>query len=132
MLMATFSSPRIPSIVLSAGIPLLPFLSIPLTSRYLRRLARVMIHEDAARVDLDPTTWHDYKMELHRGKVLFYLDDRVYFETEICPKGRLGLVIWIDNQFAAFPPDGKIKFGTLSHERVAWLELKDIQHCELD
>lgn len=131
MLMATFTSPRIPSIFLSPGIPLLPFLSVPLTSRHLRRLARVMIHEDAARLEMDPTTWHDYKLEWHLGKVRFFLDDRVYFETEICPKGKLGLVIWIDNQYAAFPPDGKIKFGTLPHPRSAWLEIKDIHLCEL-
>ncbi|MCJ7623090.1 MAG: family 16 glycosylhydrolase, partial [Anaerolineaceae bacterium] len=89
MLMATFSSPRIPSLFLSPGIPFLPFLSVPFTSKYLRRMASLMIHEDAAELDIDPTVWHHYQIEWHLEKVSFYLDDQVQFETETSPKGKL-------------------------------------------
>jgi hypothetical protein len=42
------------------------------------------------------------------------------------PQSRLGLVIWIDNQYAAFPPDGKLGFGTLPNASVTTLEVKNI------
>jgi hypothetical protein len=48
------------------------------------------------------------------------------FESAVSPHPPLGLVIWIDNQFAAFAPDGKIGFGVLENPEPAWLEIKEI------
>jgi hypothetical protein len=38
----------------------------------------------------------------------------------------MGLVLWIDNQFAAFPPDGKVRFGSLENPEPVWMELSAI------
>jgi len=35
-------------------------------------------------------------------------------------------VLWIDNQFAAFPPSGRLGTGTLATLEPAWLELADL------
>jgi hypothetical protein len=48
------------------------------------------------------------------------------FEPSISPHGPLGLVIWIDNQFAAIPPSGKVRFGTLPTPEPAWLEVEGL------
>jgi hypothetical protein len=45
---------------------------------------------------------------------------------KIHPRGRLGLVIWIDNQYASLPPDGHVGYGTLANDQPAWLELEDL------
>jgi hypothetical protein len=50
----------------------------------------------------------------------------VVLETPVSPLGRGGLVLWIDNQYAAFAPEGEVKLGMLSNSEPAWLELKDI------
>ena len=55
----------------------------------------------------------------------FTVDEQT-FESGISPKGPLGLVIWVDNQFAAFPPDGKLSYGTLANSQSAWLEIEDL------
>jgi hypothetical protein len=49
------------------------------------------------------------------------------FESPVSPNPPLGLVIWIDNQYAAFTPDGKIGFGVLPNPEPAWLEIKEIE-----
>jgi hypothetical protein len=58
--------------------------------------------------------------------VSFEVDDALVFESQVSPNPPLGLVIWIDNQFAAFTPEGKIGFGVLENPEPAWLEIKDI------
>ena len=41
--------------------------------------------------------------------------------------GRGGLVLWIDNQYAAFRPDGEVAFGSLACNDLGWLDIMDIQ-----
>lgn len=124
-LAATFTSRRIPSWLLATGIPALPLLAWPVTARFLRRLARRFVTEDAAQLTVDPTQWHDYRLEWRADVAHFTVDDETCFTTAVAPRGPLGLVLWIDNQYAAFPPDGRLRFGTLANE-PAWLELADV------
>jgi len=35
-----------------------------------------------------------------------------------------GGVLWIDNQYAAFPPDGRLSYGTLASPESEWLEIR--------
>ena len=58
--------------------------------------------------------------------VSFEVDEVEVFASHVSPKPPLGLVIWIDNQYAAFTPEGKIGFGVLENPEPAWLEIKDI------
>jgi hypothetical protein len=48
-------------------------------------------------------------------------------ETQVSPAGPLGLVLWVDNQYASLPPDGRIGSGTLANEHAAWIELADLK-----
>jgi len=48
-------------------------------------------------------------------------------ETEIAPPGPLGLVLWVDNQYAALPPDGRLRYGTLPNPEAAWVELEELE-----
>jgi hypothetical protein len=57
--------------------------------------------------------------------VLFYVDDALVFESPVSPHPPLGVIIWIDNQYAAFTPEGKIAFGVLDGEEE-WLEVEEI------
>jgi hypothetical protein len=119
---ATFASRRIPTLLLAAGLPVLPLLAWPPAARWLRRVIRRFIAEDALRLDLDPTQWHNYRMDWHPDGVSFAVDGELCFSTPVVPRGPLGLVLWIDNQYAAFPPDGRLRFGTLANT-LMWLDL---------
>jgi hypothetical protein len=35
-------------------------------------------------------------------------------------------VIWIDNQYAALPPTGRLSFGALPNPQPAWIEISDL------
>ena len=125
LLAATFASRHIPALALLAGLPALPLLAWPPAARWLRRMARRFVAEDALRLDFDPTQWHTYRLEWRADEVNFTVDGEPCFSTPVTPRGPLGLVLWIDNQYAAFPPDGRLRFGTLANES-ACLELADI------
>jgi len=125
-LAATFSSHAIPPAMLALSAPLLPFLAWPSTARMLRHMARGFVRDDAAQLALDPTAWHTYELAWQREKVSFTVDGTPVAETAVAPHGRMGLVLWIDNQYAAFPPHGRLRFGRLPNPEPAWLELADI------
>ncbi len=125
-LAATFSSPLIPPVLLAAGLPFLPMLALRPTARLLRRLLRVFVKESAVALGVDVTGWHTYQLEWTSEEARFRVDGEEKWITPVSPRGRLGLVLWIDNQFAAFPPSGHVRFGSLDNPEPAWLELSAI------
>jgi len=124
-LAATFRSRRWPTALLALGAPALVLLAIPAAARYLRCLARRFVRQDAAALQLDPTEWHEYSLEWRAGAVGFQVDGEIVFESGIAPLGPLGLVIWIDNQYAAFPADGRLRYGTLASQEETWIEVEE-------
>jgi hypothetical protein len=125
-LAATFRSPKIPPLLLGLGLPALPLLAWKPTARLLRRLGRAFVQEAGTALTLDPTEWHHYTLTWERAAVVLHVDGEAVLETAVAPRGPLGLVIWIDNQYAALPPDGGLKWGTLENPVEAWIEIKDL------
>jgi hypothetical protein len=91
-----------------------------------RRSLSHLIEEEALRLEIDVTQWHEYRMNWDASGVVFEVDEQTVLQTPISPKGRLGTVIWIDNQFAAFTPEGKVKFGALTGPEE-WMEISDLR-----
>jgi hypothetical protein len=110
--------------------PFLPFapglalLAWPAAARLLRRLARVFVREAGASLALDASEWHHYRIECEGGRTRFAVDGAGVLEAALAPRGRLGLVLWIDNQYAAFGPEGKIKAGEQENTQPAWIEIE--------
>lgn len=125
-LAATFASASIPAPILPFGLVLSPFLVLPATARLLRKLLRVFLKQDGAAIDIDTTDRHVYQLDWLPDQARFYVDGNCVLQTSTSPKGRLGLVIWIDNQFAAFPADGRLRFGTLANPVGTSLEIFDL------
>lgn len=125
-LAATFRSNRLPAPLLAFGTPALPLLVWRPAARWLRRLARRFVHQDAIELTISPVEWHTYSVSWRAGKVTFWIDGEITLETDLAPHGPLGLVIWVDNQYAAWSPNGKVGFGTLANPEPAWIEVKDL------
>jgi hypothetical protein len=125
LLAAVFRSPLIPAFLLAPALFALPLLALPPTTRWLRRFARRLIRQDASRLNVDFTQPHRYQLDWQSHSVCFEVDDQPVFESPVVPQGRLGLVIWIDNQYAAFNPNGKLNFGTLANPPAA-LDIRNI------
>ena len=126
-LAATFAAPRIPGLLLTPGALALPLLALRPTARLLRRAVGALVAESAAVVPVDPTLWHTYRLEWRVDRVRFSVDEREIFTTAVSPRAPLGLVIWIDNQYAAFPPNGRLGMGTSANPEAAWLELDGLE-----
>jgi hypothetical protein len=116
----TFRSPMFHPLLIPAG------LALPFSRKTTRRLMGRVIGEDGTGLSVDVTHWHRYKLDWREDRVSFEVDDAQVFGSAVSPRAPLGLVIWIDNQFAAFTPEGKIGFGVLENPEPAWLEVKDI------
>ena len=147
----TFRAPKFHPILILAG------LALPFSRITTRRLLGRVIEEDAINLssrrslaptdaqhlprtqvpgesasytekfNVDPTQWHRYELEWREKLVLFEVDGVQVFESPVSPNPPLGLVIWIDNQYAAFTPEGKLGFGVLANPELAWLEIKEIE-----
>lgn len=86
-----------------------------------------IVSEDGVRLRVDVSQWHGYRLEWSPKRSVFWVDDIPALETPVSPRPPLGLVIWIDNQYAAWRPDGSIGFGVLENTEPAWLEVKDLE-----
>ncbi len=133
-----FRSPRFHPLLFLAG------LALPFSRKVTRRLLGEVIEEDGVQLwtqgacsrstasklaeskRVDPTQWHRYRLGWREKRVSFEVDNVQMFESVVSPNPPLGLVIWIDNQYAAFTPEGKIGFGVLENAEPAWLEIKDL------
>ena len=117
----TFRSPKFHPWLIPAG------LALPFSRKKARQLLGNVIADEGTRVSVDVTEWHTYQLDWRETRVSFEVDETVVFESLVSPHPPLGLVIWIDNQFAAFTPEGRIGFGVLENPEPAWLEVKDIE-----
>lgn len=116
----SFRSPGFHPLLIPAG------LALPFSRKLTRRLLGRVIGEDGIRLVTNPTEWHSYHLDWRESRVFFSVDGTLVFDSSVSPNPPLGLVIWIDNQYAAFTPEGKIGFGVLENPEPAWLEVKDI------
>jgi len=135
----TFRSPRFHPLLILAG------LALPFSRRITRRLLSRVIEEEGVQLwsptashrmqeqapavqsqSVDPTQWHSYRLDWRAKRVSFEVDEVQVFESPVSPNPPLGLVIWIDNQYAAFTPEGKIAMGVLEGKEE-WLEVKDLE-----
>ena len=122
----TFRSPKIPALLLAPGILGLPLLFSKTISKCLRAITGKIINEDSLLLEIDVTQWHRYDLSWRESGVVFSVDEAVVFETPVSPRGPLGVVIWIDNQYAAWTPEGRIGMGTLQQKAAGWMEIENL------
>ena len=75
----------------------------------------------------DLTAWHTYELDWHPAGCFFRVDGRPVLQTPFSPRGPLGFVAWVDNQYLITTPAGRFGWGTLPTGRVQWLELANLQ-----
>ncbi len=124
LMASVFASRPVPPAVLTLGLPLLPLLLTRNTARQVRRAAARFIHDEYAILNHDATQWHSYRLDWLTGSVVFSVNGQVVYTSMVSPRPPLGLVIWIDNQFAAFSTGGSVHFGTQENPAPAVLEIQ--------
>lgn len=116
----SFRSPKFHPSLIPAG------LVLPFSAKTTRRMLGKIIAEDSSALSVDVTQWHTYQLEWSPMRIVWKVDETSVFESPVSPNPPLGLVIWIDNQYAAFTPQGKISFGVLEGQEE-WLEIEDLE-----
>jgi hypothetical protein len=111
----SFRAPKFHPLLILAG------LALPFSRKLTRQILGRVINEDGIRLwghevqqqtagvqsqGVDPTQWHRYRLEWRERQVRFEVDNIQVFESRVSPRPPLGLVIWLDNQYAAFTPEG--------------------------
>jgi hypothetical protein len=86
--------------------------------RWLQRLSGA----SEALLQTSMQDWHTYVIEWLPEVATFWVDDQLALRTPQPPRGPLGFVAWLDNQFAVATPRGTLRFGTVA-SGSQWIEI---------
>ncbi|MCC6456492.1 MAG: family 16 glycosylhydrolase [Caldilineaceae bacterium] len=86
-------------------------------------LAQRILKIDEALVPAAMEGWHEYVLEWETDRVRFVVDGEAVFSTHYAPRGPLGFVAWIDNQYMVATPQGRLRHGMVVSEETQWMEL---------
>ncbi|MFW5690932.1 MAG: hypothetical protein ACOCXZ_00410 [Chloroflexota bacterium] len=73
-----------------------------------------------------PAEAHDYTLHWRADGVTFKVDGETVHESPVSPRGPLGFVAWVDNQYAIATPRGRFGFGLLAQPEPASLVLESL------
>lgn len=68
------------------------------------------------------TAWHTYRLEWLPDGCAFYVDGTLHHQTAFSPRGPLGFVCWMDNQYMVLTPRGRFASGVLPTSQSQWME----------
>jgi hypothetical protein len=71
--------------------------------------------------------WHQYQLVWRKSGCDFLVDGRLVHHTLFSPRGPLGFVCWIDNQYLVATANGRFRWGTLPVTSPQFLEVADLQ-----
>lgn len=69
------------------------------------------------------TEWHTYRIEWGVERATFLVDGETVLEEAPSPRGPLGFVMWLDNQYMVVKPWGRFGWGLLEQSSRQWLEV---------
>ncbi len=72
------------------------------------------------------STWRRYEIIWRADVVRFFIDDAEVFTTRRVPRGPLGFIAWVDNQYAIVTPQGRFGFGISASTQPQHLLLRQL------
>jgi hypothetical protein len=100
-------------------------LARPLRGPILRRFWRT-VHGHQRSLPSPPATWRRYEIEWERDLATFLVDGESVLRVDDPPSEPLGIVLWIDNQWAVFTQSGGMRFGVVPTRAEARLEVRNL------
>lgn len=80
-----------------------------------------------AQIDADIREWHDYALRWRKEGCVFSIDGGTALETHYSPRGPLGFVCWLDNQYLVLTNRGRLGWGVLPVPTEQWLEVDELE-----
>lgn len=125
---ATIDATRLPFLALLPAAPIgFLLMRIPALYQRLWPIGQRAINVSEALLD-SALLWdmHTYTLDWHQNSLTFAVDGRTIHQTTSAPRGSLGFIAWIDNQYAVVTPQGNFGFGLLAVETEQSLLLEHI------
>ncbi|HSM54794.1 MAG TPA: hypothetical protein VK879_01465 [Candidatus Sulfomarinibacteraceae bacterium] len=97
-----------------------------LLRRRLWPLVRHALNISFASIDVDLREWHEYRLAWQENGCFFQVDGAPLLATPFSPRGPLGFVCWIDNQYLVATPRGRVRWGVLPLSGAQWMEVAEM------
>lgn len=121
---ATIDALRWPFFLLLPTTPMaVPLMNVHRLYRALWPLGQRAIGVSEAPIEVEMTAWHTYVIEWGARTARFYVDDELVLKGRTSPRGPLGFVMWLDNQYAIVTPWGRFGYGLLDAPGRQWMEV---------
>jgi hypothetical protein len=125
---ATIDALRWPFLALLPTAPAaVPLMHVNLLYRACWPLGQRAINVSEALLPLEMTTWHTYRLDWLPHRVLFTVDGAAALDCATSPRGPLGFVLWLDNQYMVVTPWGRFGYGLLAAPGRQWLEVSRLE-----
>jgi hypothetical protein len=127
---ATIDATRLQAIAWAPLAPLLvPLMNVHSLYRWLWPPVQRSLSIREAPIEIDMTGWHDYRLDWTPQQCRFLLDNELILEAP-APRGRMGFVLWLDNQYMVARPWGRFAWGLLDMPDDQWMEVRrlSIEH----
>jgi hypothetical protein len=125
---ATIDASRPAAALLALAAPLaVPLMNIQALYRAFWPTAQRALCIREAMVSAAMTGWHTYTIEWGVKQARFRVENEIVLACDTAPRGPLGLVIWLDNQYLAVTPWGRLRYGLLATAGEQWLELESVE-----
>lgn len=124
---ATLDATRLPFLLLAPFAPLgFGLMRFPALYRSLWPVGQWAIGASEKLLPVDLVEPHTYTLEWLRDAVIFAVDGEPVHHAPYAPRGSLGFIAWIDNQYAVVTPQGQFRFGLVAVDRLQWLALDSV------
>jgi hypothetical protein len=77
-----------------------------------------------ALLPVEMTTWHTYVIEWGKKIARFCVDGQIVLDYPTAPRGPLGFVMWLDNQYMEITPWGRFRYGLVQSTGRQWMEIE--------
>lgn len=120
----SIDSPSIHPVLLTpAALIAVTLAQVPFVRESVMRLALRQVTASEAQLAIPDGDLHAYELLWETDQAIFLVDRKVVLRAPHPPRGPLGFVAWIDNQYAVATPQRGVSFGTLATTRAQSLLL---------
>jgi hypothetical protein len=125
---ASLRTPALPGMLVAAlGAASFAALSLRPTRRILISLAWTLVNGAQSAPIEGIEEWRRYEIDWSEGRARFSVDGATVLDSSTPPTDALGLVLWIDNQWATFSTEKGLRFGIRPLAAGASLELRGLR-----
>lgn len=111
--------------VLPAAPLLVAMLQVPAWKARLWPRVQRRLRIQEVLVQANMRDWHDYEIDWGVDRCRFRVDGVRVLEAPFAPRGPLGLVAWMDNQFMVAAPQGRFRHGIVA-TAAQWMEIESL------